>query len=120
MPDRRTSRPSGSRRWRGAGARRGGRTESGHPAGSGRPGARRGPRSIGEELLQEARRLYRLALSLRAVAETLLEQTSYASANSADVALRFQFKRRGWPLRTRAQARRARRVPERDDLARAA
>jgi hypothetical protein len=41
------------------------------------------------------------------VAETLLTQTRYASANSAEVALRFQFKRRGWPLRTRAQARRA-------------
>jgi hypothetical protein len=47
----------------------------------------------------------------RAVAEALLDQTRYASANSAEVALRFQFKRRGWPLRTRAQARRARRQP---------
>ena len=71
--------------------------------------ARRGPRCISEELLHEARRLYGLGLSLRAVAETLLDQTRYASANSAEVALRFQFKRRGWPLRTRAQARRARR-----------
>jgi hypothetical protein len=57
--------------------------------------------------LHEARRLYGLGLSLRAVAETLLDQTRYASVNSAEVALRFQFKRRGWPLRTRAQARRA-------------
>ena len=61
-----------------------------------------------------------LGLSLRAVAETLLGETSYANAHSAAVALRFQFKRRGWPLRTRAQARRARRVPDRNDLARAA
>ena len=68
-------------------------------------------RCISEELLHEARRLYGLGLSLRAVAETLLDQTRYASANSAEVALRFQFKRRGWPLRTRAQARRARRKP---------
>jgi hypothetical protein len=66
-------------------------------------------RCISEELLHEARRLYGLGLSLRAVAETLLDQTRYASANSAEVALRFQFKRRGWPLRTRAQARRAQR-----------
>ena len=66
-------------------------------------------RCISEEVLQEARRLYGLGLSMRAVAETLLDQTRYASANSAEVALRFQFKRRGWPLRTRAQARRARR-----------
>ena len=31
-----------------------------------------------------------------------------ASANSAEVALRFQFKRRGWALRSRAQAQCAR------------
>ena len=73
---------------------------------------RRGPRCISEELLQEARRLYGLGLSLRAVAETLLGETSYANAHSAAVALRFQFKRRGWPLRTRVQARRTRRQPE--------
>jgi hypothetical protein len=69
-------------------------------------------RCISEELLDEARRLYGLGLSMRAVAETLLDQTRYASARSAEEALRFQFKRRGWPLRTRAQARRARRQPE--------
>jgi hypothetical protein len=50
-------------------------------------------RCISEELLHEARRLYGLGLSMRAVAETLLDQTRYASANSAEVALRFQFKR---------------------------
>ena len=61
--------------------------------------------------MHEARRLYGLGLSLRAVAETLLDQTRYASVNSAEVALRFQFKRRGWPLRTRAQARRAAHPP---------
>jgi hypothetical protein len=66
-------------------------------------------RCISEELLCEARRLYALGLSLRAVTEALLDETSYANAHSAEVALRFQFKRRGWPLRTRAQARRARR-----------
>jgi hypothetical protein len=64
-------------------------------------------RCISEQLLCEARRLYGLGLSLRAMAETLLDQTRYANAHSAEVALRFQFKRRGWPLRTRAQARRA-------------
>jgi hypothetical protein len=96
------------------------------PAGSRRPargreiaaGAR--PRCISEELLHETRRLYRLGLSLRAVAETLLDQTGYANAHSAEVALRFQFKRRGWQLRSRAQARRARRAPKADDPARAA
>jgi uncharacterized protein YggU (UPF0235/DUF167 family) len=61
-----------------------------------------------------------LGLSLRAVAEALLDKTDQANARSAEEALRFQFKRRGWPLRTRAQARRARHLPERDDLARAA
>jgi hypothetical protein len=54
------------------------------------------------------------------VAETLLDQTRYANAHSAEVALRFQFKSRGWPLRTRAQARHTRHAAERNDLARAA
>jgi hypothetical protein len=61
-------------------------------------------RCISDELLREARRLYRLGLSLRAVAETLLDQTGYANAHSAEVALRYQFRRRGWPLRSRRQA----------------
>ena len=99
---------------------RAGRAERGQPARRGGASQRRGPRCISEEVLQEARRLYGLGLSLRAVAETLLGETSYANAHSAAVALRFQFKRRGWPLRSRTQARRARRVPDRDDLARAA
>ena len=90
-------------------APRAGRAERGQPAGGGGARQRRGPRCISEEVLQEARRLYGLGLSLRAVAETLLDQTRYA--NGAEVALRFQFKRRGWPLRTRAQAQRARRRP---------
>jgi hypothetical protein len=41
------------------------------------------------------------------VAETLLEQTNHANANSAEVALRFQVKRRGWPLHPRTGAARA-------------
>jgi hypothetical protein len=98
----------------------GGRAKNRQPPSGNRAMARRGPRCISEELLHEAGRLYGLGLSLRAVAEALLGQTRYANAHSAEVALRFQFKRRGWPLRTRAQARRARRVPERDELARAA
>jgi hypothetical protein len=80
------------------------RAERGQPAGSGGARQRRGPRCISEELLLEARRLYRLGLSLRAVAETLLDQTRYANANSAEVALRCQFTRRGWPLRSRREA----------------
>jgi hypothetical protein len=68
-----------------AGARRGGRAETGQPAGGGRPGARRGPRTISEELPQEARRLYGLGLSMRGVAGTLLEQTRCANANNAEV-----------------------------------
>jgi hypothetical protein len=89
----------------------------GGAAASRRPGHRRElaagtrTRCISEELLHEARRLYGLGLSMRAVAETLLNQTRYANANSAEVALRFQFKRRGWPLRTPAEARRARASP---------
>ena len=54
-------------------------------------------------------RLDVLAVSLRAVAETLLEQTNHANANSAEVA-----------LRTRAQARSGCRARKRGDLARAA
>ena len=87
-----------------AGAEPPGGTTSRQPAGSGGGG----PRCISEEGLREARRLYGLGLSMRAVAETLLDQTRYARANSAEVALRFQFKRRGWALRSRAQAQRAR------------
>jgi hypothetical protein len=71
-------------------------------------------------VLGEARRLYAFGLSMRAVAETLLDQTSYANAHSAEVALRFQFKRRGWPLRGRAKAQGAHRAQEGEDLARAA
>jgi hypothetical protein len=96
-----------------------GRAKNRQPS-SNRATARRGPRCISEELLQEAGRLYGLGLSLRAVAETLLDQTSYANAHSAELALRFQFKRRGWPLRNHAQAWRARRAPEGESLARAA
>ena len=69
------------------------------------PATGRRPRCISEEVLREARRLYGVGLSLRGVAETLLDETEYANAHSAEVALRSQFKRRGWPLRTRAQAR---------------
>jgi hypothetical protein len=57
---------------------------------------------------------------LRAVAETVRDQTSYANAHSAQVTPRFQFKRRGWPLRTRAPAQRRRRAPNGEDLTRAA
>jgi hypothetical protein len=77
-------------------------------------------RCISEELLQEARRLYTLGLSLRAVAETLLDQTTYANARSAAVALRCHFKRRGWPLRSRAEARSTRIAFVRDMSPRAA
>lgn len=72
----------------------------GHPP---RPAAR-GPRCIDEGVLAEARRLYERGQPMHAVAETLLKRTSYASAHSAEVALRAQFKRRGWALRTRAEA----------------
>jgi len=82
------------------------------------PGSR--TRCISEEVLCEARRLYALGLSLRAVAETLLDQTSYANARGAEVALRLQFKRRGWPLRSRAQAQNAPGAQEGENLARAA
>jgi hypothetical protein len=57
---------------------------------------------------------------MRAVAGTLLEQTGYANTNSTEVALCWQFTRRGWPLRTRAEAVELRRAPKTDDPARAA
>jgi hypothetical protein len=95
--------------------------------GAGQSASRRTPatslartRCISEELLQEAKRLYGLGLSLRAVARTLLERTSYANAHSAEVALRHQFKRRGWPLRGRAQARGEARAAQGRDLPNAA
>jgi DNA-binding CsgD family transcriptional regulator len=90
--------------------------------GTGQSAARRTPtapthrtRCISEELLQEAKRLYGDGLSLRAVARTLLERTSYANAHSAEVALYHQFKRRGWPLRGRGA-----RVAQGADVPRAA
>jgi hypothetical protein len=95
--------------------------------GAGQSSSRRTPatpvprtRCISEGVLQEAKRLYGLGLSLRAVARTLLEQTSYANAHSAEGALRHQFKRRGWPLRGRAQARGGAGAAEGGDLPRAA
>jgi hypothetical protein len=95
--------------------------------GSGQSAARRTPatpvhrtRCISEEQLHEAKRLYGDGLSLRAVARALLERTSYANAHSAEVALRHQFKRRGWPLRGRAQPLGGARVPQVGDLPRAA
>jgi hypothetical protein len=77
-------------------------------------------RCISEDVLHEARRLYSLGLTLRAVAEMLLDQTTYANAHSAEVALRFQFKRRAWPLRAGPRGQRAKRGLENDDLPRAA
>jgi hypothetical protein len=56
-------------------------------------------RCINEPVLQEARRLHDIGLSIGAVAQTLLGQTDYANARSAESALRFHFRRRGWPLR---------------------
>jgi hypothetical protein len=53
-------------------------TGSRRPAGRRETAAGARTRCISEELLHEARRLYRLGLSLRAVAETLLHQTGYA------------------------------------------
>ena len=90
------------------------------PLGPVRSGVGRPPRCISEELLGEARRLYGRGLSLRAVAEALLGQTGYANAHSAEVALRRQFKRRGWPLRTRAEGQTVRRASDRENPARAA
>jgi hypothetical protein len=41
---------------------------------------------------------------LAQIARELLAQTGYANARSAEMALRRQFKRRGWPLHSRRQA----------------
>lgn len=59
------------------------------------------PTLIGEPALAEARRLYGLGLSMRAVAESVLEDTGYANAESAAVALRRQFRKHGWPVQRR-------------------
>ncbi len=58
--------------------------------------------------LAKARALYATGLSLRAVAAQLVGETSYASALSMAQALHLQFHRRGWQLRGRHEARRAR------------
>ena len=56
----------------------------------------RGPRMISEELLGEVRRRHHQEdQPLAAIARELVDQTGYASARSAEVALRSQFKRRG-------------------------
>ncbi len=60
---------------------------------------------ISEELLGEVRRRYEQeGRPLGEIARELVDQTGYASAQSAEVALRAQFKRRGWALRSHKQA----------------
>jgi hypothetical protein len=62
------------------------------------------PRLISEELLAEVRRRHHQERQpLRRIAMELLAQTGYANARSAEMALRAQFKRRGWPLNTGRQ-----------------
>jgi hypothetical protein len=58
------------------------------------------PRLISEELLAEVRRRHQERQPLAQIARELLDQTGYANARSAEMALRAQFKRRGWPLNT--------------------
>jgi hypothetical protein len=67
---------------------------------------RGGPRLISEELLAEARRRHEQERRpLGQIARDLLAQTGYANARSAEMALRHQFKRRGWSLHCRRRGR---------------
>ena len=66
------------------------------------------PRSITEELLLEARRLYATGLSLRQIAAQIHDQTSYKSVASCAEGLYSLFKTRGWKLRPQAEVTRAR------------
>jgi hypothetical protein len=68
-------------------------------------GGPRGPRLISEELLAEVRRRHEQERRpLGQIARELVDQTGYANARSAEMALRAQFKRRGWPLHRGRQA----------------
>jgi hypothetical protein len=102
-----------------AGAEPPGSTTSHQAAGGGRTAAGGGPRCISEEGLREAQRLYGLGLSLRAVAETLLDPTRYANLHSAEVALRLQSSA-GAGLRAAVRIPRTRAGLVPDDLASAA
>jgi hypothetical protein len=73
-----------------------------------------------EKVLRQAKRLYESGYSMRVVARALLEHTGYANAYSAEASLRSEFKRRGWSLRRRAQARRVQRGITGESVARAA
>jgi hypothetical protein len=70
-----------------------------------RGGAPAGPRLISEALLAEAHRRYEQdQRPLGEIAAALIERTGYANPRSAEMALRAQFKRRGWRLRSRREA----------------
>jgi len=78
------------------------RTGEPQPSASGAPG---GPRLISEALLAEARRRYEQdQRPLGEIAAALVDRTGYANPRSAEMALRAQFKRRGWRLRSRREA----------------
>jgi hypothetical protein len=98
-----------------AGRRRVARGPSGRPLAEGQQAAYGPPRAALHQ--RGAAAGSRAAVRPRSVAagggRDAARATRHASANSAEVALRFQLKRRGWPLRTRAQVQRARRARER-------
>lgn len=70
---------------------------------AGRNANRGYPVLMGEDVIEEARRIYETGASLRVVARELLPRTGYASEKSLAVALGDQFRHRGWPVRGRIE-----------------
>jgi hypothetical protein len=73
-----------------------------HPCGPGR-----GARFITAGVLRAAYDLYLTGLSLRRVAEMVLDQTTYRNAKSCANSIHDQWRVNGWPLRDRGAASRA-------------
>lgn len=70
--------------------------------------ARRVPKCMTEELLQESRRMYASGKSLRQIAAEIFEQTTYKSVASCAEGLYSLYKTRGWPLRPQREVTAAR------------
>lgn len=67
-------------------------------------GAPRGPRStIGEHVLEEAKRMYDAGASFRTMAESLFEQVSHGNVESVSQAFSREFSKRGWKTRDRTR-----------------
>ena len=62
------------------------------------------PKHMTEQQLVAAYELYRQGESALVIARRLLPETTYKTAQSLDASLRYQWKERGWPIRTQGQA----------------